>query len=448
MKNYDLFVIGSGMAGMSIATKAADKGLQVAITDERPYGGTCALRGCDPKKVLIGPTEVRYHADHLRGKGIDQVPEINWADVMAFKQKFVDEMPPKIETVYQEKGIAMYHETARFLSEDTLQVGEEKIKADKIAIATGASPRELDFPEAEYAQTSTDFLNMSEMPDSLLFIGGGYIAFEFAHIAARCGAEVTIVHRSEAPLKNFEQDIVTHLITATEELGINLVLKTEVCGIEKLAQGYRVKGEAREESRFLEAKKVINSAGRSPNIFDLDLEKANIAYSRKGIEINEYLQSTSNSRVYAAGDAANSPGLPLTPVGVLEGYTAASNIIKAKQKIVEYPPIPTVVFTLPAMASVGLTEAAAKTEGYNYRFKYQETGDWFNARRLQVPEYAFKTIIDEDSGTVLGAHLIGPNAEEIINLFAIFIKTEMTATEIKKMIFSYPTLSSDISSML
>jgi len=193
---------------------------------------------------------------------------------------------------------------------------------------------------------------------------------------------------------------------------------------------------------------VINSAGRSPNIFDLDLEKANIGYSRKGIEINEYLQSTSNSRVYAAGDAANSPGLPLTPVGVLEGYTAASNIIKAKQKIVEYPPIPTVVFTLPAMASVGLTEAAAKTEGYNYRVKYQETGDWFNARRLQVPEYAFKTIIDEDSGTVLGAHLIGPNAEEIINLFAIFIKTEMTATEIKKMIFSYPTLSSDISSML
>lgn len=448
MKKFDLFVVGSGMAGMSIAQKAAGKGLQVAITDELPYGGTCALRGCDPKKVLIGPTEINYHAKHLLGKGIDEIPEINWEDVMAFKQKFVDEMPPKIEKGYEKKGITMYHKTASFLSENTLQVGDEKIEADKIAIATGARPRELDFPGAEYAETSTDFLNMPEMPESLLFVGGGYIAFEFAHIAARCGAEVTIVHRSQLPLKNFEEDIVKHLIKVTEELGINLVLKTEVCGIEKLDQGYRVKGNASGEFKFYEAEMVINSAGRPPKISDLDLEKANIAYSRKGIEVNEYLQSTTNSRIYAAGDAADSPGLPLTPVGVLEGYTAASNIIKAESKKVEYPPMPTVVFTLPTMASVGLTEAAAAAEDYNYQVKYNEAKDWFNARRLQAPEYAFKIIIDQDKKTVLGAHLIGPNAEEIINLFALFIKTEMAVTEIKKMIFSYPTLSSDISYML
>lgn len=448
MKKYDLLVIGSGMAGMSIAQKSADKGLKVAITDERPYGGTCALRGCDPKKVLIGPTEINYHAEHLQGKGIDDVPEINWADVKAFKQKFVDEMPPKIERAYEEKGITMYHKTARFLSEDTLQIGEEKIKADKIAIATGARPRKLDFPGAEYAQTSTDFLNLSEMPASLLFIGGGYIAFEFAHIAARCGAEVTIVHRSQTPLKNFEQDIVSQLIEVTEKMGINLVLQTEVCGIEKLDRGYRVKGKTSEESKFFEAEMVINSAGRPPKIFDLDLKKANIAYSRKGIEVNEYLQSTSNPRVYSAGDAADSPGLPLTPVGVLEGYTAASNIIKAESKKVEYPPMPTVVFTLPTMASVGLTEAAAKAEGYNYQVKYKEAKDWFNARRMQEPEYTFKTIIDKNKETILGAHLIGPNAEEIINLFALFIKTEMPVSEIKKIIFSYPTLSSDISYMV
>ncbi|KXS48877.1 Pyridine nucleotide-disulphide oxidoreductase [Halanaerobium congolense] len=262
--------------------------------------------------MLIGPTEVHYHADHLLDKGIDQVPEISWEDVMKFKQKFVDEMPPKIESGYKKKGIAMYHETARFLSENTLQVGQEKIRADKIAIATGAKPRELEFPGAEYAQTSTDFLNMKEMPDSLLFIGGGYIAFEFAHIAARCGAEVTIVHHSQAPLKNFEQDIVDHLVKVTEELGINLVLETEVCGIEKLDNSYRVKGETSGEFDFFEAEMIINSAGRPPKIFNLDLEKANIAYTKKGIEVNEYLQSTTNPRVYAAGDAADSPGLPLT----------------------------------------------------------------------------------------------------------------------------------------
>jgi glutathione reductase (NADPH) len=153
---------------------------------------------------------------------------------------------------------------------------------------------------------------MKEMPDSLLFIGGGYIAFEFAHIAARCGAEVTIVHHSQAPLKNFEQDIVDHLVKVTEELGINLVLETEVCGIEKLDNSYRVKGETSGEFDFFEAEMIINSAGRPPKIFNLDLEKANIAYTKKGIEVNEYLQSTTNPRVYAAGDAADSPGLPLT----------------------------------------------------------------------------------------------------------------------------------------
>jgi len=448
MKKYDLFVIGSGMAGQSIAHRAADNGLQVAITDERPYGGTCALRGCDPKKILLGPAEARYHARHLTGYGIDRAPEINWSEVMAFKQKFVDEIPAKVEAGFEEKEIAMYHKTARFLSEDILQVGEEKISADRIAIATGAKPRELDFPGARYARTSTYFLNLPEMPDSMLFIGGGYIGFEFAQIAARAGAEVTIVNLGQQPLEKFEQDIVTHLVKASEDLGINLVLETEVCGIEKVGAGYRVKGVSHGEVTFFETDMVINSAGRPPKIFDLDLDKAGINYNSQGIEVNEYLQSTSNPRIYAAGDAADSPGLPVSPVGVLEGHTAADNIINGPKNKINYPPIPTVVFTLPTLAAVGLTEAAAEAEGYNYRANYGVAEEWFNALRLQVPEYAYKIIIDEDSETVLGAHIIGPNAEETINLFALFIKKEMAVSEIKQMIYAYPTLASDIPYML
>ena len=180
----------------------------------------------------------------------------------------------------------------------------------------------------------------------------------------------------------------------------------------------------------------------------MDLDKANIAYTKKGVTVNEYLQSTSNPNVYSAGDAADSEGLPLTPVAVLEGHTVASNIIKGNYKEARYPPMPTVVFTLPAMASVGYTESKAKELNYNIRVNFEEVGSWFNAKRLNVKEYAFKTIIDEETQTILGAHLIGPHTEETINLFAMSIKTKMKVNDIRTMIFSYPTLASDIPHML
>jgi len=448
MKQYDVFIIGSGMAGMTIANKCASKGLKVGITDELPYGGTCALRGCDPKKVIIGATEVRDFAERLKGSGIDSVPKINWKDIMAFKQSFVDEMPPKIEKGYKRNGIDTFHSSAKFLSENTLEVGNDKIRANKIVIASGSKPRVLEFEGGHFAKSSTDFLNLEELPKSLLFIGGGYIAFEFAHIAARCGAKVTIVHRGKNPLENFEKDIVKHLVSATKKLGINLILETEVTAIEKVDSQYRVLGKSQDKTEYFEAEAVFNSAGRPPAIFDLDLEKADIAFTKKGISVNKHLQSTSNPIIYGAGDAADSEGLPLTPVAVLEGHTVASNIIKGNHKKISYPPMPTVVFTLPTMASVGYTESEAKERKYNVRVNYKEVGGWFNAKRLNVEEYAFKTIIDEDTQTILGAHLIGPHTEETINLFAMAIKTKMKVNDIRTMVFSYPTLASDIPHML
>ena len=448
MKEYDVFIIGSGMAGMTIANKCASKGLSVGITDELPYGGTCALRGCDPKKVIIGATEVRDFAKRLKGSGIDTIPKVNWKDIMDFKQTFVDEMPPKIEKGYKKNGIDTFHNSAKFISQNTLQIGNEKIKAKKIVIASGSKPRVLEFKGGHFAKSSSDFLNLEELPKSLLFIGGGYIAFEFAHIAARCGAEVTIVHRGSNPLENFEQDIVKHLVSATKELGINLILNTEVTAIEKVDNHYRVNGKSADKTEYYEAEAVFNSAGRPPAIFDLDLEKADIAFTKKGVSVNEYMQNTSNPIIYSAGDAADSDGLPLTPVAVLEGHTVASNIIKGDHKKISYPPMPTVVFTLPTMASVGFTESKAREQDYNIRVNYKEVGKWFNAKRLNVAEYVFKTIIDEDTQTILGAHLIGPHTEETINLFAMAIKTKMKVNDIRTMIFSYPTLASDIPHMI
>lgn len=436
------------MAGMTIANKCASKGLSVGITDELPYGGTCALRGCDPKKVIIGATEVRDFAKRLKGKGIDTVPDINWNDIMAFKQTFVDEMPRKIEKGYKKNGIDTFHDSATFINENTLSVGNETIQADKVVIASGSNPKVLDFEGGQLAKTSTDFLNLKELPQSLLFIGGGYIAFEFAHIAARSGAEVTIVHRGKRPLENFDKDIVKHLVDATRNLGIKIVLETEVSKIESKDGHYITTGISNGNETTYKAAAVFNSAGRPPAIFDLELEKAGISFSKKGIEVNEYLQSTTNANIYAAGDAADSRGLPLTPVAVLEGHVVASNIIKGNKKKVSYPPMPSVVFTLPTMATVGLLEDEAKEKGYDINVNFEKVDNWFNARRLNVDEYAYKTIIDKNNNTILGAHLIGPHCEETINLFAMAIKTKMTISDLRTMIFSYPTMASDLTYML
>ncbi len=444
MKHYDVFIIGSGMAGVNIANRCASKGLSVGVTDELPYGGTCALRGCDPKKILLSATEVSHLSQNLNNKNISSIPRISWKNAMQLKHEFVNQMPVKIEKGYRKNNIDTFHDSAKFLSPNQLKVGEETIEANKIVIATGSKPKQLNIPGSDFALTSTDFLNFIDLPNSLLFIGGGYIAFEFAHMAARYGCQVTIVHRGPRPLKNFEEFIVEKLVKATKELNIELILDTNVTEIEKTKKGFKVTGQNKHESKYWVVDKVINSAGRTPAIFDLDIEKANIKLSKQGILVNDYLQSISNTNIYAAGDVADTKGLPLTPVAVMEGHIVASNILNENKKQADYNAIPTVVFTLPTMASVGLTEEEANSKGYQYKVKQNTVSDWFTAKRLNEKTYAFKTIIDKKNDTILGAHIIGPHAEEVINLFAMAMNTQLKSIDIKTMLFSYPSASSDM----
>ncbi|WP_224485075.1 dihydrolipoyl dehydrogenase family protein [Robertkochia aurantiaca] len=448
MKEFDVFVIGSGMAGMTVAKKCASEGLSVGITDERPYGGTCALRGCDPKKVLTGVTEVFRSAQNLQHKGLEGIPSLNWKDLMRFKSTFTDSMPGKIEKDYKDHGIITFHSQAKFLDPNTIELNETRVKAKKIILATGARPRTLNIPGGEYTLTSTDFLNLKELPKSLLFIGGGYIAFEFAHIAARFGAKVTIVHRGEHPLAKFDHNIVKHLVSATEKLGIDIVLNTEVTEVQKSEKGFLVTVENKNGKNSYPVSAVFNSSGRVPAIDDLDLEKAGIAYNKKGIEVNDYLQSTSNTHIYSAGDSAVTNGLPLTPVAVLEGHVVASNVIGNNHKKMKYPAIPSVVFTLPPVAMVGMTEREANDQDLSFETKYESVPGWFNAKRTNQDEYAFKTLIDKESDRILGAHLIGPHAEETINLFAMAMNADLKTHDLKKMLYSYPSMASDISSMI
>ena len=444
---YDVIVIGSGMAGMTIANKCAKKGLKTAVTDSRPYGGTCALRGCDPKKILVGAAEIIDRANKMKGIGIQGDIFINWQDLMAYKNDFVAKIPKGVEKGYEKAGVDMYHGAASFESKNTVRIGKDLLEADKIVIATGARPVTLDIPGGDLPIDSTDFLNLEELPKEITFIGGGYIAMEFAHLAARAGSKVTIIHRGKTPLENFEADIVKHLVNATEELGIDLHLEWDVVAVEKTDNGHTVKAASKNGEKTIQTDLVVNAAGRVPELDDMNLEKANISYTKKGIQVNEYLQSESNPSIYAAGDAVASKGLNLTPVAVLEGHAVAANIIRGNSKTPDYTEMPSAVFTLPTLASVGMTEKQVKETGKEYRVKDGSASNWYNAKRINESTYAYKVLSDNE-GYILGAHIICPHAEEMINLFAMAIRGKLTVSDIRNMVYAYPSMGSDIGSMV
>jgi glutathione reductase (NADPH) len=315
-------------------------------------------------------------------------------------------------------------------------------------IAGGARRATLNIPGEEDLTTSTQFLELDRLPPRIAFVGGGYIAFEFAHIAARAGAQVQIVHRGARPLERFDPDLVGRLVQATRELGVEVHLNTRVEGIEKQGDRLMVHVTSGEEARSIETDMAVHSAGRVPEIDDLDLDLAGIVREKSGVSVNEYLQSVSNPAVYAAGDAVASGGFPLTPVAGMQGAIVASNLLKGNHRTPDYRGIPSLVFTVPPLASVGLQEADARVQGLRFRINHQDTADWYSSRRIRLQHSGFKVLIEEDTERILGAHLLGAHAEEVINLFALAIRTGLHAGDLKHMVYAYPTSSSDVSYML
>lgn len=424
------------------------KGLSVGIADFRPFGGTCALRGCDPKKILIDVVKAKSKISRYVGKGLQGKVNVEWHELMQFKNSFTDPVPAKMEKNYQSSGIDTFHSAAAFMDEETLLVGNSEVKARHVVVATGARPRTLNIPGEEYAITSDDFINLDKLPESVTFLGGGYIAFEFAHLAAQAGAKVTIIERGDYPLKKFEKDMVGHLLKASKEYGIDVLLGSEVKEVQKSNGSLSVIARGKDREKIVESKLVVNSAGRVPEIDKLELEKGGVEFNKKGIKVNKYLQSVSNPKVYAAGDVADTQGLPLTPVAVYEGHFVASNILTGNEKAPNYTEMPTVVFTNPPLASIGLTEEMAKEKNKQYHIKSGDASKWFNAYRSQAEIYAYKVLISQEDNTILGAHILGPSAEETINLFALAMKAKMPATTLKTMMYSYPSWASDLSYMV
>ena len=446
---FDLVAIGTGSGASAVASRCRSAGWQVAIVDSRPFGGTCALRGCDPKKVLVGAAEVTDWARRMKGKGIraEQL-QIDWQELMHFKRSFTEPVPKRREEGLAKAGIAAFHGRARFVGPSTVQVGDEALEGRYVVIASGQKPADLKISGAEHLTTSDQFLELNELPRRILFIGGGYIAFEFAHVAVRAGSEVTIVHRGARPLPRFDPDLVDQLVARTRELGADVQLGTQAEGIEKSSGHWIVRASTSGQKRRFEADVVVHAAGRVPEIDDLNLEAAGVEWDSRGIKVNEFLQSVSNPAVYAAGDAAASGGPPLTPVAGYEGVIVAANLLKGNHQKPNYLGIPTVVFTIPPLASVGLSEREAREEGLKFEVKKGMTSSWYSSRRVGETYSGFKVLVEEGTDRILGAHLLGGQAEEVINLFALAMRSGMRASDLRHMLFAYPTHGSNLPYML
>lgn len=445
--DFDLIIIGTGMAAQAAAAAARKADWSVAIVDEKPFGGTCPLRGCDPKKMLVAGAEVIDGARRMRGKGVEGAVQIDWKELIAFKRSFTDPIPAKTEQRLAENGIATFHGTARFTSPRCLMVGGEELGGRHFLIASGAHPVKLGIPGEEHLIDNEVFLALESLPRRIALVGGGYIAAEFSHIAARAGAEVTVLQRADRMLTGFEPELVGWLMDSFQALGVDVRTKTAVKSVEMGGDGFIVEVDVEQGVERIEADLVVHAAGRGPALQELNLAAAEIETERGRLKLNEFLQSVSNPAVYAAGDAAQ-VGPPLTPVASRDGKIVADNLTKGNKARPDYSGVPSVAFTLPPIARVGMSEVEAKASGRKYRVKSERTSGWYTARRVAEPVYGYKTLVEEGTGRILGAHLVGPHADEVINLFGLAIRHGLTADDLKSTMFAYPTGASDIGYML
>ena len=451
VNTFDIFVIGTGTAGQTAVSEllhpsgkdrqAPGRGLRIGIADKRPFGGTCALRGCQPKKYLVVPTHAALAARALTERGFHSAPRLDWQKMHQSLQTFVAPIPSGTKAGLEKKGVRCFTGHCEFTSPTKLVCGQDTITAETFVIATGARPRPLPIKGAEYAVCSDDFLALPNLPERIVFIGAGYISMEFACVAAAAGASVTVLNNGKRILEPFDADTVKILEDACNARGIDIRNGVSVAEIRKNGTGcFEVQIEGGDT---IAADLVVGAIGRVPNIENLGLEKAGVAFNERGIETDAYMR-TSHHQIYAIGDCVQ--GIQLAPVSDLEARVAARNIINPMSETVDLDPLPSVVFSYPQIAAVGMSEKTALKES-NVRVAKGSGAGWPNYRRLNESHVGYKVIIDEDTDTLLGAHLIGPWAGELINLFALAMKNGIPTKQLKELPWAYPTYGADIKYM-
>ena len=446
-KHYNVFVIGSGIAGQTAAKTCVKSGLTVAIADKQAFGGTCALRGCDPKKIQLQFAEIIKKSEQLKDVGIKKIPKISWKKIQKFQQSFTNKIPQNTEEKLTNLDIDLYYESPKFISENEVKVGNTIITADKFVIASGLTPRKLSFKGAEFLKTSATIFNLKKVPKSATFIGAGYVGMEFSFLLSTLGCAVTVIDSGSKALSQFDSFLVDKLVTAMKDGGVRFIFNAEINAVKKGKKNYKVMYLRKNKKQTVKSKIVFNTAGRVPATELLDLEKAGVAQDASGVLVTNFLQNTTNKNVYACGDVSNK-SLPLTPLSGLQGYIVGHNIVKENSKKFTNPLVPSIVFTHPNLATVGYSEEEAKHRYKNIKVYQGDAQNFYNAKKANSKAYAYKIIVNNRTKIIVGAHLLSTEANECINIFMMAIENKIPVKAFKKLIFTYPSYASDLKNML
>ena len=451
--DHDVIVLGAGNTGLAAASGARRAGQSVLVVEKRDVGGTCPLRGCVPKKVLVAAADALDQIDRAHEHHIDvAAPRLDWARLIERERTFVAGVSGSLEKDLREEGTALVRGAARFVGPHDVEVDGARFRGKKIVVGVGAKPRPLDLEGGANAVTSDDLLFDPVLPRSIVFVGAGVIALELTHVLARAGAKVTLLEALPRALGTLDAELVDALLDVTRKLGVEIRLGVKVLSIAKDGGGegegtLRVRYEEGGVVREICADRVANGSGRVADLDALDLEAANVATRDGKPDIDASLRSRTNPDVYFGGDA--NPRAPqLSPVATYDGRVIGRNIAHGTSEEPDYRPIPSAVYTVPPLASVGLTEEEARREKRDVVVKDVDMTAWKSARTYAERVARARIVIEKGSDLVLGAQLLRRNADEVIHAFAFAMKLGITSAQLKDMVCAFPTFHADIKYLL
>ncbi|TYO68185.1 NAD(P)/FAD-dependent oxidoreductase [Bradyrhizobium hipponense] len=447
-QTFDVVILGGGNAGIGVTGPVRRAGLSVAMIEPLDLGGTCPNRGCTPKKVLVAAGQMLHDIERAAVHHIAVgKPRLDWAALIDREKNMIKDIPANLARAMARREVEVIKGYGTFVAPSTIRVGDRVLEANHVVIATGSKPRPLPIAGAEHMITSDAMLSDRDLPASVIFIGGGVISLEFAHIYARAGAGVTVLEALPRLLPAMDADAVAQLQAESERIGIKVEAGVGVRRIERTGSRFRVVFTRDGVEHAAEADRVVNGCGRVANTGSLDLAAGQVEHTNGRISLDDHLRSTSNPRVHVCGDAV--PISPqLSPVASYEGDIVGRNIVDGPRHAPDYAGMATAVYTVPALAAVGLTEATARHNGSAIEVHVNDMRDWFSARSYAETVAWSKVIVDRTTDRVLGAHFFGHAGQELISIFGLAIKFGITASQIRDNVYAYPTFSADIKHML